>query len=661
METNALTMSSPLVAAATTKSALANTAASASSGPSVSAEGPPPASATNPLALAGPPASAALRAPAVPPASDTTRSVPLVRTDSSTSERPLGLGEPSCNANPEPSIHRKAVPSNPRVLILSCEHTKLSSLSPFQRKEGCDRFGRVVRCDRLRDGSVEVEFASGADAAKALRATTFHYTARQRGEKREMSLQITVTPHRTKNFCKGVIRCPDLRDTSDEEIVDGLSSFGVKEARRITTRRGGSTIPTDSIILTFDSTAIPSTVTVGYTRVHVRTYVPNPMRCFRCQRFGHTKTHCRNRPACAKCSSLEHLDEDCDATVPRCVNCGDAQLPHTSYDRSCPSYVREKEIIALKATRNLSFKEARDMYNQSHPTVSYAQKAKTPVPVSNKTTLEGMSATQLIHLLKSFGLSIVASEASPDSVAPVASIPLVAPPPAAAASVPSSPSTSISGEGRTPAVPVGTAAAAGDGVDEEGWTLVQGRRSASGRRAPAGETAVAAALRRNAEEKRARDARRARLVEKARESRQSPGPDSDTDHGPVASVPSSPSGLSGKSPATVSSRSSMGPPPPPRRPRVPPPPLPSRSTSGERPPSTPQSTPRSLEPPPAPGRPGKRTLAWDGSPSGDGTPRTRHRPQGHPSGGRSSSADGRLLRGDGAHPRVQFRDGAANL
>ena len=38
-------------------------------------------------------------------------------------------------------------------------------------------------------------------------------------------------------------------------------------------------IPTDNIILTFDSTELPAYVTVGYVRVKVRPYVPNPMRC----------------------------------------------------------------------------------------------------------------------------------------------------------------------------------------------------------------------------------------------------------------------------------------------------------------------------------------------------------------------------------------------
>ena len=36
--------------------------------------------------------------------------------------------------------------------------------------------GRVLRCDKLRDGSIEVEFATADDAARALKATAFTYT-----------------------------------------------------------------------------------------------------------------------------------------------------------------------------------------------------------------------------------------------------------------------------------------------------------------------------------------------------------------------------------------------------------------------------------------------------------------------------------------------------
>ena len=79
--------------------------------------------------------------------------------------------------------------------------------------------------------------------------TAFAYTVRKGGDKREVSIPVSVTAHRTKNFRKEVIFWTELQDASDE-ISEGFSNFGVTETRRTTAKKGGSAIPTDSIILT---------------------------------------------------------------------------------------------------------------------------------------------------------------------------------------------------------------------------------------------------------------------------------------------------------------------------------------------------------------------------------------------------------------------------
>ena len=550
-----------------------------------------------------------------------------------TGSRPAQAGRNGRQAQDTPV----STPS-PRILVFSSEEKKLSNLSPFQRKQGCDRLGKVLRCDKLRDGAIEVEFQSTSDAARALRATAFTYTVREGGGRREVSVPMTVAPHRTKNSTKGIITCFDLRGVSDEEIAEGLSGFGVTHARRIESRRSGVTSPTDSIVLTFSGTDLPAQVIVGYVRVKVRVFIPNPMRCFRCQRFGHTRTHCRGKPTCSKCASKDHADETCDADTLWCVNCGEGQTPHSSFDKSCPKFAEEREINALKATKNISFREARELYNQTHPKTTYAEKVKsasTPASYS----LDKMTAAQLVQLLRSCGLTVVATGAaaeqrpSPPSDVPVPEAQIPRPDPTA--SLPASPG----GEG-------------------DGWTLVRGRRhpplpqavGTSGQPRPS--TAVDEALRRGEEERRAREAKRARLAQKAKETRRSPGVDS-------ASAGSS--GGASVTPETpqVAHPSSMGPPPPPPLPqRRPPPSLPAATPVSRPHPAA--STSRQPQPPSAPGRPAKRAPPWAGSPTEGQNPRTRHKFQDKTNHPRSISADGRMHREVAGHPRIQFGESASS-
>ncbi|GBN01705.1 hypothetical protein AVEN_211119-3, partial [Araneus ventricosus] len=45
----------------------------------------------------------------------------------------------------------------------------------------------------------------------------------------------------------------------------------------------------------------------------------NPLRCFKCQRFGHSKTSCRGTLTCARCAEVGPESTDCTRTE-KCVN-----------------------------------------------------------------------------------------------------------------------------------------------------------------------------------------------------------------------------------------------------------------------------------------------------------------------------------------------------
>ena len=45
--------------------------------------------------------------------------------------------------------------------------------------------------------------------------------------------------------------------------------------------------------MTFDQPKIPERIKVDYTRERVEQFIPNPLCCYNCQKYGHHKDNCR--------------------------------------------------------------------------------------------------------------------------------------------------------------------------------------------------------------------------------------------------------------------------------------------------------------------------------------------------------------------------------
>ncbi|GFN78470.1 nucleic-acid-binding protein from mobile element jockey [Plakobranchus ocellatus] len=78
-------------------------------------------------------------------------------------------------------------------------------------------------------------------------------------------------------------------------MVEELS--GVTHARRIKVHRGEDKTQTDTVVLIFDSSRPPSRIGAGYLTLDVRPYFLLPMRCYKGQRYGHSKDRCKNPAA----------------------------------------------------------------------------------------------------------------------------------------------------------------------------------------------------------------------------------------------------------------------------------------------------------------------------------------------------------------------------
>lgn len=93
------------------------------------------------------------------------------------------------------------------------------------------------------------------------------------------------------------------------------------KATRLQRRRDGVKSDSLSVVLDFKD-ALPKHVMLGFISYEVREYVPTPLRCFKCQRFGHTASQCKSKMRCARCGG-EHEYGKCEREAKiKCCNCG---------------------------------------------------------------------------------------------------------------------------------------------------------------------------------------------------------------------------------------------------------------------------------------------------------------------------------------------------
>ena len=112
--------------------------------------------------------------------------------------------------------------------------------------------------------------------------------------------KVHVSIHKALNSSRGVIRCRNLADMTEKEICDELKEQGVVAVHRVTLKKGDTVTPTNTLFLTFNRPDLPKVLRIGYLQVKVDLFVPNPLLCFGCNKFGHTSDKCRVGPKCVR-------------------------------------------------------------------------------------------------------------------------------------------------------------------------------------------------------------------------------------------------------------------------------------------------------------------------------------------------------------------------
>ena len=127
----------------------------------------------------------------------------------------------------------------PRFLIIESvdKDMPLQKLSPFAINKGIMGIaGQPASVKKLRSGHIMVEVTQKSHSTNLLKTTNF------------VNIPVKVSRHRTLNSKKGVIRCPDLKECSDEEILDELASQGIIHLQRFHVTCNGIKVPTGILL-----------------------------------------------------------------------------------------------------------------------------------------------------------------------------------------------------------------------------------------------------------------------------------------------------------------------------------------------------------------------------------------------------------------------------
>ena len=247
----------------------------------------------------------------------------------------------------------------PRFLVIQSQDgsNPVTSLSPFMIEKQIESLiGTPKSVKKLKNKTLLVETNRKSQTDNLLKITSF------------FNLKVSVSQHNSLNSSKGIIRDRMLKGESEDSIVEYLRPQGVTGCKRFTIKKEGKSVETNTLLLTFDRVNVPKSLRIFYRVVPVDVYVPNPLRCFNCQRFGHHENNCSEDPGsvCENCGADGHAHHTSQCKNPtKCINCGKDHSPKSNI---CEVWLKEKAIMKLKVTNNISYLEAKKLHENKPET-----------------------------------------------------------------------------------------------------------------------------------------------------------------------------------------------------------------------------------------------------------------------------------------------------
>lgn len=207
------------------------------------------------------------------------------------------------------------------------------------------KIGDIVYAKVLNDGNLMVRCADAKQLEKALKI-------------KEMGKCKVENVGRVGDLrkvgCTGVITGIPT-NVSMEELKKKIKGGNVMKVQRLKSNKEGVLRDSESVAIEFEGENTPKKVFLGFMSYPVRIYVPKPLRCYRCQRFGHTAKNCNRQRRCARCGGDHEYGNCGTGTPPKCCSCGG---DHNVAYGGCEIMRKETKIQKIRVERRISYADA---------------------------------------------------------------------------------------------------------------------------------------------------------------------------------------------------------------------------------------------------------------------------------------------------------------
>ena len=154
----------------------------------------------------------------------------------------------------------------------------------------------------------------------------------------------------------------------------------------------------------FEGQVLPKDIKIEGQRRELRPFIPKPLQCKLCSKYGHSYKVCRNPRICAYCGSECH-PTTWNCGTPKCINCSQN---HHARSKECPFYIYNTELKLLVSRSGMSFPEARQELRARgikdparsplYKTVTERKPSPVPISVSSESSVPEVPETSTVTM-----------------------------------------------------------------------------------------------------------------------------------------------------------------------------------------------------------------------------------------------------------------------